>query len=103
LKYLGFTPARRGVLAPGQPLPEDDFFEESGHSSDRWNFHGYERTITMVLPRDPMSPPTMMVEMKMGREGMGFGGDHSLLNPAAATALKSQWETFAAARPTKPK
>jgi RNA polymerase sigma factor (sigma-70 family) len=103
VKYLDFAPARRGVLQPGEPLPEDDFFDEPSHSSDRWNFHGYERTITMVLPRDPTSQPTVTVDMKMGNSGMGFGGDLSMFNPAAAAALKSQWEAFTATRPPLPK
>jgi hypothetical protein len=103
VKYLDFAPARRGELQPGEPLPEDDFFAEPSHSSDRWNFHGYERTITMVLPREPTRQPTVTVDMKTGSSGMGFGGDLTMFNPAAATALKSQWEAFTATRPPPPK
>ena len=104
LRYLDFAPARRATPQPGEPLPDDDFFEQPGHSSDRWNFHGYERTVTMTLPNDPKSQPTLMVDMKIGsRDGMSFGGDGHIFNPAAAAALKAQWEAFASARPTPPK
>ena len=100
LKYLDFAPARRAMPQPGEPLPDGDFFEVPGHSSDRWNFHGYERTVTMTLPNDPKSQPTLMVDIKFGSlDSMSCGSDGHMFNPAAAATLKAQWEAFTSARP----
>jgi len=54
----------------------------------------------MTLPADPTGQATLMVDMKIGAsEGMSFGGDHRMFNPAAAPSLKAQWEALRSARP----
>jgi RNA polymerase sigma factor (sigma-70 family) len=99
LKYFDFAPARR-VTHPGAPLPEDDFFEQGSLSSDRWNFHGYERTVTVLLPSEPTRPPTITVDVKTGGNGMSFGGDRHMFNPATAPSVRAQWDAFERARPS---
>ncbi len=100
LRFLDFAPANRPALNPGEPLPSEDYFESSGHSSARWNFHGYERTITLEPPAQPGLSPDFSITLKIGHDhSMTFGGDRHLLNPAVAPSLQAAFKDLDVRRP----
>ncbi len=95
LRFLDFAPANRPALTPGEPLPKDDYFENRGHTSARWNFHGYERTITLEPPTQPGLSPDFSITVKIGHDhSMSFGGDRHLLNPAVAPSLRAAFKNL---------
>lgn len=95
LRFLDFAPATRPAPTPGEPLPKDDYFENRGHTSARWNFHGYERTITLEPPTQPGLSPDLSITVKIGRDqSMTFGGDRHLLNPAVAPSLRTAFKNL---------
>ncbi len=96
VRYLDLAPVDRPLPAPGEPPPEGDYFELSGHSSQRWNFQGYERGITLEPPAQIGLPPGLSIQVTFGQDSMQFGGDRHLLNPATAPSLRTEWDRLAA-------
>jgi RNA polymerase sigma factor (sigma-70 family) len=110
LGFLQFRPAERPASRPDEPEVDGDFFDSPSHSSDRWNFQGYERVVTFSPPNEAQSEPSIQVDVRFGgNNAMGFGGGPELFNPAAAATLKARWEayrrthTHAAPAPRAPK